>query len=109
AIVALSVTDVAFHIDVRQEVHFDLDDTIALAGFAAPALDVEAEAPRRIAAGLGFGQLGEPVADRRESAGIGGRIGPRRAADRALVDIDHLVEILQALNPVVRRGVFARL
>ena len=89
--------------------HLDLDDAVALTGFAAPTLDVEAEAAGGIAARLGLWQFGEPVADGGEGAGIGRRVGTRRAPNRALVDIDHLVEIFQPLNPVVRRGMFARL
>ena len=109
AIVALALADVAGDIDVRQEMHFDLDDAVALAGFAAPALDVEGEAPRLVAARLGFRQAREPFADRREGAGIGGRIGARRAADRRLVDVDHLVEMFEAFDPIVRqRDVRAR-
>ena len=45
AIVALALADVAGDVDVGQEVHLDLDDAVALAGFAAAALDVEGEAP----------------------------------------------------------------
>jgi hypothetical protein len=61
-----------------------------------PALDVEGEAARLVAARLGLGQAGEPLADRREGADIGGRVGARRAADRRLVDVDDLVEVLEA-------------
>src|SRR5690606_21111381 len=63
---------------------------------------------RLVAARLGLGQAREPVADRRERAGIGGRIGARRAPDRALVDVDDLVEELQPLDALVRRGLLAR-
>ena len=56
AVVALALADVAGDVDVRQEVHLDLDDAVALAGLAAPALHIEGEAPRRIAARLGLGQ-----------------------------------------------------
>ena len=41
AVIALTVANVARHVDVGQEVHLDLDQPITLAGFAAPALDVE--------------------------------------------------------------------
>ena len=41
AVVALALADVALDVDVRQEVHLDLDDAVALAGLAAAALDVE--------------------------------------------------------------------
>ena len=89
--------------------HLDFDDAVALAGLAAPPLDVEREAPRLIAARLGFRQLGEPVADRREGAGIGGRVRARRAPDGRLVDVDHLVEEFHALDLVVGRGMLAAL
>ena len=102
AVVALALADVAGDVDVGQEVHLDLDDAVALAGLAAAALDVEGEAARLVAARLGLGQAGEPVADRREGAGIGRRVGARRAADRRLVDVDDLVEVFEPLDAVVR-------
>src|SRR4029079_18252075 len=84
--------------------HLDLDDAVTLAGLAAAALDVEGEAPRLVAARLALGQAGEPFADRREGAGIsrGGRAW--RAADRRLVDVDDLVDVLQAFDAVMRGG-----
>ena len=108
AVVALAVADVAGDVDVGQEVHLDLDDAVALAGLAAAALDVEGEAPRLVAARLGFRQVGEPVADGREGAGVGRGVGARRAADGRLVDVDDLVEEFQALDAVVIGGVLAR-
>jgi hypothetical protein len=90
-------------------VHLDLDDAVALAGLAAAALDVEREAARLVAARLGLRQAGEPVADRREGAGVGRRVRARRAADRRLVDVDDLVEMFEALDAVVRPGVRAPL
>src|SRR5258706_8223 len=92
AVVALAVADVALHVDVRQKVHFDLDYAVALAGLAAPALDVEGEPPRPVAAGLGFGQAGVPFPYRRKRACIGRRVRTQRPADRRLIDVDHLIE-----------------
>ena len=60
-----------------------------------PPGDVEGEAPRAVAAQAGLGDGGEEVADRREDPGVGRRVRARRAADRALVDVDHLVDVLQ--------------
>src|SRR5688572_29981161 len=74
AVVACAFALVALDIDVGQEVHLDLDDAIALAGLAAAALHVEGEAAGLVAARLGLRQTGEPVADRREGAGVGRRI-----------------------------------
>src|SRR5947207_3401598 len=42
-------TDLAGDIHVGQELHLDLDDPVARAGFAAAALDSEGEAPRGVA------------------------------------------------------------
>src|SRR5579875_296729 len=108
AIVALALADVALDVDVGQEVHFDLDDAVALAGLAAPAFDVERETARPVAARLGFGQAREPVSYWRECTRVGCRIGTRRAADRRLVDVDDLVEVLDALDAVVRARLLAR-
>ena len=94
AVVARALADLARDVDIRQEVHLDLDDAVALAGLAAPALDVEGEAARLVAAQLGFRQSGEEVADLGEDAGVGGRVGARGAADGRLVDVDHLVQVL---------------
>src|SRR5688500_366980 len=109
AVVALALALVALDIDVGQEVHLDLDDAVALAGLAAAALHVEGEAARLVAARLGFGQAGEPVADRRESAGVGRRIRARGAADRGLVDVDDLVEVFDALDLVMIARMQARI
>ncbi|EAT07204.1 hypothetical protein SKA58_11960 [Sphingomonas sp. SKA58] len=94
AIVARAVAHVAGDIDVGEEVHLDLEHAVALAGFAAAALDVEAEAAGLVAARLRFGEAGEPVADVGEGAGIGRRVGARGAADGRLVDVDHLVAMV---------------
>src|SRR5262245_38456181 len=101
AVVALALAHVAGDVDVWQEVHLDLDHAVALAGFAAPALDVEGEAAGLVAARLGLGQLGEPFADGGEGAGIGRWVRARGAADRRLVDVDDLVELLDAFDLVV--------
>ncbi len=54
-----------------------------------------------IAAGSGLGCGGEQVADMVEDPGVGGGVGAGGAADRRLVDVDHLVEPLHADQPAV--------
>ena len=49
AVVALSLADLAGHVDIRQEVHLDLDESIALTSLAPPPFYVEAITPRLIA------------------------------------------------------------
>ena len=104
AVVAPAAARLALDVDVGQEVHLDADDAVALAGLAAPALDVERVAPRLVAARLRLGQVREQIADVREHARVRRRVRARRAPDRRLVDVDHLVDVLQAVQPVVRLG-----
>ena len=109
-VIAGAVADFTGDVDVRQEVHFDADDAVAFAGFAAAAFDVEAEAAGLVAPDLGFCRLAVELADGVEDARIRRRIGPRRPADRRLVDVDDLVDVFnafQGLEPArpVRRAV----
>ena len=71
------------------------------ARLAAPALDVEAEPARHVAAHLGLVGRREQLADAVEHPGVGRRVGPRRAPDRRLVHVDDLVEVLDAGDPLV--------
>ena len=98
------MADVAGHVDVGQEVHLNLHKAVAAAGLAAAALDVEGEAARPVAPGLGLRRGGEKVADVVEEARIGGGVGARRLADGALVDADDLVEVLDTLEAVAAAG-----
>ena len=107
AVVAPSLALLAGHVDVGQEVHLDRDHAVALARLAAPALHVEREAARLEAARLRLGHHREQIADEREQPGVGGRIRSRRAPDRRLIDLDHLVDELDALDAVVRAGLVA--
>ena len=107
AVVAFALADITGDIDVGQEVHFDLDDAIALARFAAAAFHVEGEAAGLIATRLGFGEASVPVADGTEGAGVCRRVRARRAADGRLIDVDNLVEVFDAFDLLVRRGAIA--
>ena len=102
AVVAPAVAGLARHVDVGQEVHLDLDLPVALARLAAAAADVEREAPRLVAAHLRLGGQRVQLADVREEIRVRRGVRAGRAADRRLVDLDHLVEAVDALDPVVR-------
>ena len=108
AVEARPVADIAGHVHIRQELHLDAQLSLTLAGFAAPAVDVEREAPRLVAADLALGQFGEQVADLVEQAGVGAGVGARRAPDGRLVDVDDLVEVLQPFDAVVLARVGVR-
>ncbi len=53
---------------------------------------------------MASGRPGEPVADVAEGAGVGGGVRARRAADGRLVDVDDLVEELDAVERVEGLG-----
>ena len=104
AVVAFAAADLAGYVDVSQEMHLDLNDAVARAGFAAPAPHVEAEAPLLVASCLCVGRLREEVADQVEGAGIGRRVRAGRPADRGLIDGDDLVDPVQAVDAVALAG-----
>ena len=96
AVVAPAVARLAGHVHRRQKVHFDFQHTSALAFFATPALDVEAEPAGTVAAYLRCRQPGEQIADLVEDAGVCCRVAARRAADRRLIHNDHPAQRLLA-------------
>ena len=101
AVVATPVADLTGYLDIGQEIHLDGLIAVAATGLATASLDVERETAGLVAANLGLGQADEQGADVREHAGIGGGIRTRRTADGRLVDIDDLVDMLEALDAVV--------
>ena len=100
--VARAMAYLARHVDVRQKLHLDLDDPVALTVLAPPALHVEAEPAGLVAAHLRLGQARKQVADVREHAGVRRRVAAWRAPDRRLVDVDRLVQAVQPFDRVVR-------
>src|SRR5229473_1165486 len=99
-----AVAHLAWHVDIGQELHLDLDRAVAGTGLAPAALHVEREAARLVAADLRLGGRREQLPDVIEHAGVGGRVGPGRAPDRTLINVDYLVQVLDAGDP----GVLAR-
>ena len=92
-------------VHVRQKVHLDLQQTVAGAGLAPAATGVEGKAPRPVATGLGLLRGGKEIAYVVEEIGVGGGVGAGRAADGALVDAYHFVQMLQSLHGGVLAGV----
>src|SRR4029077_6333542 len=106
-VVPAAAADFAGDVNIRQEIHLDAAQAVALARLAAPALDVEAEASGTVTALAGLGQHGKKLADGRKDAGVGGRIGARRAADGRLVNLNHLVQMLEAGDGAMLAGLLA--
>jgi len=60
------------------------------------------EKRRAIAVHARLGKLGEEVTHQVEELGVGRGVRAWRSADRALVDVDHLVDLGQPFDPFVR-------
>src|SRR5712692_7663224 len=105
-IVAAAAADFAQDVNVRKKIHLDATEAVALAGFAAAALHVEAEAAGAVAALARFGKHGEEIADRSEDAGVSCGIRSRRAADGSLIDFDNFVDLVGAENFTMGGGWF---
>ena len=103
-VVARAVADLAGDVDVGQEVHLDFDGAVAGAGLAASALDVERESARLVAPHLRLGGRGEQGADLVEDSGVGGRVGSRGTADRRLVHLNQLVDLVKPVHSGVSAG-----
>ena len=102
-IVALAKAAFAIDPGGGEEIHFQFDAAVALALGALPFLVVEGKAGGGIAAHAGFGELGEEGSDVVEEFDVGGGAGARGLADRRLVDLVAVFEILEADGFVVRR------
>ncbi len=103
-VISCALTFLARHIDIRQEIHLDLDYSVSVAALAATAFDIEAETPRLVAAHLSLWELRIKVPYMCEHSRIGCRIRPWSLADRRLVYIDDLVEILDSTNFLMLAG-----
>src|SRR5690606_18563483 len=103
AVVASALADITRYIHVRQEVHLYLDHAVALAGLAAAALDVKGEATWVVTAQTCLGHAGEQLTNSSEHARVGGRITARGTTNWGLIDVDDLVEMLQAFHTIVGR------
>src|SRR5205085_1067760 len=91
-----------------KEVHLDAFEAVALARLAAPALDVEGEAARLVAALARLGEHRVKLAYRREESGVGRGVRARRAADGRLVNLYALIYVLKPLGRVVLARLFER-
>ncbi len=103
-VVASAVADLAGHVHIRQEMHFDLDNAVAAAGLTSSSLYIKGKTSLCIASGLCIRCGGKKLPDHIKHAGIGGRIGARRPPDGGLIDIDDLIQLLHALYAVMCTG-----
>src|SRR5207245_593167 len=108
AIVAPAMTDFALDINVRQKVHFDLNQSAALAVFAATSFNVEAETPRVIAAHACGRKVCKQFANRGERTTVSDWIRSRRAPNCTLVNDDRFVDLIDPAQTVNCAWLFLR-
>src|SRR6185503_16237158 len=101
---ARAAATLAHHAHVGQEGHLDLFDALAFARLAAAARRVEREAARGPAAHARLGGVGEQLADVVPEADVGRGTRARRLADRRLVDFQHALDALAALDRLAADG-----
>ncbi len=83
-------------VHVGEKLHLDFFKALATAGLAAAALDIERESRRRVTAQARHIGAGEQAAHAVEGFHVSRRIGPRRGADRRLIDQDHFGNFVDA-------------
>src|SRR5690606_28024747 len=82
------------------EAHLDLLEPLPFARVAPAAGNVEREAARVVAAQRRFGGLREEPAHVVPDADVGRGTRPRRLADRRLIDLEHAIDPLGAVDRV---------
>ena len=103
-VVAFSTALFTRNVNIRQEVHRDAFDAIALAELTASAFDVEGETAFIVTAHFGFGGHRKQVTDVIEDAGVGHRVGAWGTADRVLIDFDQFIDFFHPLDAVAGPG-----
>ena len=88
----------ALNVNIREEVHLNLDGSVTGAVFASTALNIERESARTVAALLRLLGLREEGTNLVEDTSVGGRVRPRRTPDWCLVDVYYFVQLVQALD-----------
>ena len=83
---------------VGEELHFHRNRTVALAGFATAAGNIEREMPGGEAALFRFRQRRKQIADRIEGLDVGDGIRPRSPSDGRLIDQNDLVDEIVAFQ-----------
>ena len=107
-VVALATALLARHHNIGQEVHLYALVSIARTSLAPSTLHIEREAAGLVATNLCLGKVHEEVAYVVEHIGVCGRVAARSTTEGSLVNIHHLVHVLQALHRIVWQGVGER-
>ena len=95
---SFSMTYITLYKYIRQEVHFNCDCSGTLTVFTASTLYVETETSRFVPLCLCFRHGSIKLADLVKDTDVSDRIAARSTADRALIYVDDLVDVLKACD-----------
>ena len=98
SVVTFTLADFTWNIYISQEVHLDLDDPVSAAGLTSAALYIKAESALLVASCLGISRRCKKIPDLIKHASVSSRVGSGGTSNRRLINIDHLVQLLQSLN-----------
>src|ERR1700733_11321773 len=85
---AFAAADIAEHLHIGQETHFDALHALTLASFAAATCGIEGEAARGEATHARLGCIRVEAANGIPESDVGRGTGARRLADRGLIDLE---------------------
>src|SRR5262249_45206717 len=95
AVVSRASTYIAQDVDVREKIHLDALQPVALTRLATPALHVERESSRFVASFARLGGHRIQLPDRSEHSGVRSWIRSRSSSDRRLIDLYDLVDVFE--------------
>ena len=100
----MPLADQARAFDIGHKLQPRPDKSLAATLFAAPLLDVKTKARRFEPARLRVRRLRKEAADAVMHANVRRWRRARRPANRRLVDVDHITDLIDALDPLVLAG-----
>src|ERR1700689_1943508 len=97
---ALTAADIAEHLHIRQETHFNTLHALAFASFAAATRRIEGKAAGGEATHARLGCIREQAANGIPESDVGRGAGPRRLTDGGLIDLEHPADRLPTCNSI---------
>ena len=93
-VVSFPSTHLTWHIDIREKMHLDLQNSVTVAGFTSAAFHIKAESAFLVSPGLRICCSCEQVSDHVKDTGVGCRVRPRCTTDRRLINVNNLIQLL---------------
>ena len=95
---------ITFYEHIGKEMHLDLDDAVSRTGFTPAPFDIKTEPAFIVSSGLRVCRLSKQIPDQIKYPCISGRIGSGRPSDRALIDVDHFIQLVCPFNAFMPAG-----